>query len=130
MLLFTQSSSKSSIVLAENLQERDRSRSTNAVGTLNSGRCGIPMFALRNRRIQYEASLKVYCTMPRKLKIVVAHHEKVIADTLVIILRQSNADAVAAYSGTSALDAVLTTDPDLAILCIVPAFRDDLNGVY
>ena len=68
--------------------------------------------------------------MPRKLKGVVAHHEKVIADTLTMILRRSNMDATPAYSGVSGLELVLSTNPDLAILCIVPAYDDDLNGVY
>lgn len=39
-------------------------------------------------------------------------------------------DATPAYSGVSGLELVLSTNPDLAILCIVPAYDDDLNGVY
>lgn len=68
--------------------------------------------------------------MPRKLKAVIAHHEKIIADTLCKILQLHNMDAAAAYSGLSGLEAVLSTNPDLAILCIVPAGPHDLNGVY
>jgi len=68
--------------------------------------------------------------MPRKLKVVIAHHEKVIADTLCTILAQSNVDAAAAYTGVSGLERVLSTNPDAALLCIVPAYERDLNGVY
>ena len=68
--------------------------------------------------------------MSRRLKVVVAHHEKVIADTLCIVLNQSNVDATSAYSGVSGVELVLATQPDVAILCIVPAHYDDLNGVY
>jgi two-component SAPR family response regulator len=68
--------------------------------------------------------------MPRKLKVVVAHHEKLIVDTVVMILKQVNVDAIAAHSGVSALELVLSTSPDVAILCIVPSSLDDLNGVY
>lgn len=68
--------------------------------------------------------------MARRLKVVVAHHEKVIADTLCMVLNQSNVDATAAYSGVSGVELVLASQPDVAILCIVPAHYDDLNGVY
>jgi hypothetical protein len=73
---------------------------------------------------------EVLCTMPRRLKVVIAHHEKVSADTFAMILQQSNADAIAAYSNVSGLEVVLSTNPDLAILCIVLAYPGDLNGVY
>jgi len=39
-------------------------------------------------------------------------------------------DATPAYSGVSGLELALSTNPDLAILCIVPAYDGDLNGVY
>jgi CheY-like chemotaxis protein len=69
--------------------------------------------------------------MPRKLKVVFAHHEKVIVDTYQMVLQQSNVDIKAAHSGVSALEHVLSMKPDIAILCIVPdAHADDLNGVY
>jgi hypothetical protein len=68
--------------------------------------------------------------MSRKLKVVVAHHEKVIADTLAIVLRQSNVEVATAYTGVSGLELVLSTNPDVAILCIVPTYDGDLNGVY
>jgi hypothetical protein len=68
--------------------------------------------------------------MPRKLNVVIAHHEKPIADILVMVLKQSSVDAAAAYSGVDALKLVLSTHPDVAILCIVPAYDGDLNGVY
>ena len=62
--------------------------------------------------------------MSRRLKVVVAHHEKVIADTLCIVLNQSNVDATSAYSGVSGVELVLATQPDVAILCIVPGHYD------
>ena len=68
--------------------------------------------------------------LPRKVKVVIAHPEKVIADTLGIILQHANVDAKAAYSGVSAVELVLLTKPDLAVMSIVPAHRDNLNGVY
>jgi hypothetical protein len=37
---------------------------------------------------------------------------------------------VAGYSCVAGLEAVLSTNPDVAILCIVPAGFRDLNGVY
>ncbi len=70
------------------------------------------------------------CPVPRKLRIVVTHHEKVIAGTLCKILHARNVDATAAYSGVSALETVFSKNPDLAILCIVPAHPGDLNGVF
>ena len=68
--------------------------------------------------------------MPRKLKVLVAHHERVVADTLVMVMHQVNVEAVAAYSGIAALELALSANPDVAILCIVPSHLDDLNGVY
>ena len=68
--------------------------------------------------------------MPRKLKVVVAHHEPVLADTLTKILTINDVEVVAAYSGVSGLELALSTNPDVAILCIVPAGYSDLNGVY
>jgi hypothetical protein len=86
---------------------------------------------IKQSRVAYTwADLEVLCTMPRRLKVVNLHHEKVVADTLATILRQCNADATATYSNVSGLEVVLSTNPDLAILCIVPAYHDDLNGVY
>ena len=67
--------------------------------------------------------------MPRKMKVVISHHEKVIADTLAMILRQSNIEAKSVYANSEAIELILTTKPDLAILCIVPLY-DDFNGVW
>jgi CheY-like chemotaxis protein len=53
--------------------------------------------------------------MPRKLNVVIAHHEKVMADTLAMVLKQANVDAAAAYSGIDALELVLSTHPDVAV---------------
>lgn len=67
--------------------------------------------------------------MPRKMKVVITHHEKVIADTLAMILRQSNVEATAVYANSAAIELILSTNPDLVILCIVP-FYDEFNGVW
>jgi len=67
--------------------------------------------------------------MPRKLKVVITHHEKCIVDTFAMILRQSNVDVTTAYANIEALELILSTKPDIAIICIVPHY-DDFNGVY
>ncbi|WP_109484560.1 hypothetical protein [Occallatibacter savannae] len=67
--------------------------------------------------------------MPRKMKVVITHHEKVIADTLATILRQSNVDATAFYANSAAIEPILSIKPDIAILCIVPLY-DEFNGVW
>jgi CheY-like chemotaxis protein len=61
-----------------------------------------------------------------KRKILVADDERVIADTLAMILNQSGFDARAVYSGEAALAIVPTFQPDMLISDVIMA---DLNGI-
>src|SRR5882762_6011776 len=59
-------------------------------------------------------------------KVLVADDEKVIADTLAIILNQAGYNATAVYSGTSAVEQAKALRPDLVISDVI---MDDLNGI-
>jgi CheY-like chemotaxis protein len=61
-----------------------------------------------------------------KLKILVADDERVIADTLVIILNQAGFEASAAYSGRKALELAETLKPDMLISDVI---MPDLSGI-
>ena len=61
-----------------------------------------------------------------KPKVLVADDEKVIADTLAIILNQNGYDATAVYTGTSAVDRARDTRPDLVISDVI---MPDMNGI-
>jgi CheY-like chemotaxis protein len=61
-----------------------------------------------------------------KPKVLVADDEKVIADTLAMILNQSGFDAHAVYSGEKALELAPTLQPDMLITDVVML---DLNGI-
>ena len=61
-----------------------------------------------------------------KPKVLVADDERVIADTLVMILNQSGFDAHAAYSGEGALELAQAIGPDMLISDVIMA---DLNGI-
>jgi CheY-like chemotaxis protein len=61
-----------------------------------------------------------------KPKVLVADDERVIADTLAMILNQSGFDARAVYSGEKALELVTTFVPDMLISDVIMA---DLNGI-
>ncbi len=61
-----------------------------------------------------------------KPKILVADDERVIADTLAMILNQSGFEARAVYSGEKALESVATFVPDMLISDVIMA---DLNGI-
>jgi CheY-like chemotaxis protein len=61
-----------------------------------------------------------------KPKVLVADDERVIADTLAMILNQSGFDARAVYSGENALESVTTFVPDMLISDVIMA---DLNGI-
>jgi CheY-like chemotaxis protein len=67
--------------------------------------------------------------MPEKTakpKVLVVDDERVIADTLAMILNQSGFDARAAYSGEKALEAATAFAPDMLISDVIMA---DLNGI-
>lgn len=59
-------------------------------------------------------------------KVLVADDERVIADTLTMILNQSGFDARAVYSGEKALELASTFEPDMLISDVIMA---DLNGI-
>ncbi len=59
-------------------------------------------------------------------KVLVADDERVIADTLAMILNQSGFDARAVYSGEKAVEMASTFAPDMLITDVIMA---DLNGI-
>lgn len=61
-----------------------------------------------------------------KPKVLVADDERVIADTLTMILNQSGFDARAVYSGEKALELAPTFEPDMLISDVI---MSDLNGI-
>jgi len=61
-----------------------------------------------------------------KHKVLVVDDERVIADTLVIILRRSGFDAVAAYSGEQSLEVAGEFRPDMIISDVI---MSDMNGI-
>jgi CheY-like chemotaxis protein len=61
-----------------------------------------------------------------KPKVLVADDERVIADTLAIILNQSGFQATAVYSGEKAVETAKTLRPDMLISDVI---MTDLNGI-
>jgi CheY-like chemotaxis protein len=61
-----------------------------------------------------------------KPKVLVADDERVIADTLAIILNQSGFQATAVYSGEKAVEKAETLRPDMLISDVI---MTDLNGI-
>jgi CheY-like chemotaxis protein len=61
-----------------------------------------------------------------KPKVLVADDERVIADTLAIILNQSGFEATAVYSGENAVETAKTLQPDMLISDVI---MTDLNGI-
>src|ERR1035438_9419225 len=61
-----------------------------------------------------------------KPKVLVVDDERVIADTLAMILNQSGFEARAVYSGEKALELARTFEPDMLISDVIMA---DLNGI-
>ena len=61
-----------------------------------------------------------------KPKVLVADDERVIADTLVIILNQAGFEATAVYSGEKAVEVAQALQPDMLISDVIMA---DLNGI-
>lgn len=59
-------------------------------------------------------------------KVLVADDERVIADTLAIILNQSGFQATAVYSGEKAVEIAKTLQPDMLISDVI---MTDLNGI-
>ena len=61
-----------------------------------------------------------------KPKVLVADDERVIADTLAIILNQSGFEATAVYNGERAVEAARTLRPDMLISDVI---MTDMNGI-
>jgi CheY-like chemotaxis protein len=61
-----------------------------------------------------------------KPKVLVADDERVIADTLAIILNQSGFEATAVYSGEKAVEAARALRPDMLISDVI---MTDMNGI-
>jgi CheY-like chemotaxis protein len=61
-----------------------------------------------------------------KPKVLVADDERVIADTLSIILNQAGFEATAVYSGEKAVETAKTLKPDMLISDVI---MNDLNGI-
>ena len=61
-----------------------------------------------------------------KPRALVADDERVIADTLAIILNQAGYNATAVYSGTSAVEQAKAVKPDLVISDVI---MPDMNGI-
>jgi CheY-like chemotaxis protein len=64
--------------------------------------------------------------MVNKPKVLVVDDERVIADTLAIILNQHGYDAAAVYTGTAAVERARTARPDLIISDVI---MPDMNGI-
>jgi CheY-like chemotaxis protein len=65
-------------------------------------------------------------TSQSKPKVLVADDERVIADTLAIILNQSGFEAHAVYSGEKAVEAARTLQPNMLISDVI---MQDMNGI-
>ncbi|HTY83886.1 MAG TPA: response regulator [Silvibacterium sp.] len=63
---------------------------------------------------------------PQKPKVLVADDERVIADTLAIILNQSGFEATAVYTGEKAVEIARSLKPDMLISDVI---MTDLNGI-
>ena len=62
----------------------------------------------------------------RKPRVLVVDDERVIADTLAIILNQNGFTATAVYSGTGAIEKARSERPDLIISDVI---MEDMNGI-
>jgi CheY-like chemotaxis protein len=61
-----------------------------------------------------------------KLRVLVVDDERVIADTLAIILNKAGYNASAAYTGNQAVDLARSEKPDLVITDVI---MPDMNGI-
>jgi CheY-like chemotaxis protein len=64
--------------------------------------------------------------MTRRPKVLVVDDERVIADTLAIILNQNGYDAAAVYTGTAAVERARAVKPELVISDVI---MPDMNGI-
>ncbi|HEX8924751.1 MAG TPA: response regulator [Terriglobales bacterium] len=65
-------------------------------------------------------------TTGRKPRVLVVDDERVIADTLAIILNQHGFEATAVYTGTGAVERARSEQPDLIISDVI---MPDMNGI-
>ncbi len=65
-------------------------------------------------------------TQQKKPRVLVVDDERVIADTLAIILNQAGFEASAVYTGTGAVDTAREVRPDLIISDVI---MPDMNGI-
>ena len=65
-------------------------------------------------------------SVSKRSKVLVVDDERVIADTLAIILKQHGYDASAVYTGTSAVEHARGLKPDLIISDVI---MPDMNGI-
>jgi CheY-like chemotaxis protein len=63
---------------------------------------------------------------PAKPRVLVVDDERVIADTLAIILNQNGFEAFAVYTGMAAVDRARASRPDLVISDVI---MPDMNGI-
>jgi len=61
-----------------------------------------------------------------KPRVIVADDERVIADTLVVILNQNGFEATAVYNGSQILERAKTVHPDMLVSDVI---MPDLNGI-
>jgi CheY-like chemotaxis protein len=61
-----------------------------------------------------------------KTRVLVVDNERLIADTLVLILRQNGFDATATYSGEEAVQSALALQPDIVLTDII---MGQMNGL-
>jgi len=88
-------------------------------------------FAMRRVRLKgfVPSPFGVQESMPEnhvRPKVLVVDDERVIADTLAMILNQSGFEARAVYSGEAALESASNYQPDMLIADVIMA---DLNGI-
>lgn len=100
------------------------------LGQLTSGSSHLLMevFDAYNR---VEHFLRRFCLssangQPSKPRVLVVDDERVIADTLSIILNQNGFEASAVYTGTAAVDRARETKPELVISDVI---MPDMNGI-
>ncbi len=65
-------------------------------------------------------------TKKARPRVLVVDDERVIADTLAIILNQHGYDASAVYTGTAAVERARSVKPDLVIIDVI---MPDMNGI-
>ena len=63
---------------------------------------------------------------PSKPRVLVVDDERVIADTLAIILNQNGFEATAVYTGSAAVERARASQPDLVISDVI---MPDMNGI-